>query len=184
MVERYQAMIAEGGGQVHRHEDWGRRQLAHPINKVHKAHYIMLNIECDKPVLDELLGSFRFNDAVLRHLVVRRNEAVTEASPMAKAVEDEKRRDAAKERRSYDRVPTERSEGDSAQRSEPAAATTEPEAAQVDSDTAVADPEPPPIEPEVELKADPVADVEPEAPKTDPGGDVAEPPPATAETDA
>ncbi len=89
MVERYQGMITESGGQVHRHEDWGRRQLAHIINKVHKAHYILLNIECEKPVLDELLNAFKFNDAIVRHLVVRRDEAITEASPLAKSDEPE-----------------------------------------------------------------------------------------------
>jgi small subunit ribosomal protein S6 len=89
MVERYRAMIENSGGTIHRQEDWGRRQLAHPISKIHKAHYILLNIECDKGALDELLGAFRFNDAVLRHLVIGRKKAVTEASPMAKAEEAE-----------------------------------------------------------------------------------------------
>ena len=96
MLERYQAMIKSGGGTVHRLEDWGRRQLAYPINKIHKAHYLLLNIECDKAVHDELVGAFRFNDAVLRHLVIHRNEAVTEQSPMAKSSEDD--RDSRKPR--------------------------------------------------------------------------------------
>jgi small subunit ribosomal protein S6 len=74
---------------VHRYEDWGRRQLAHIINKVHKAHYVLLNIECERSVLDELLNAFKFNDAILRHLVIRRDEAVTEASPLAKSDEPE-----------------------------------------------------------------------------------------------
>ncbi len=90
MVERYQGMISGKGGQVHRLEDWGRRQLAHSINKVHKAHYILMNIECSQEAIDELLGAFRFNDAVLRHLLVRREEAVTEPSPLAKSEEDSK----------------------------------------------------------------------------------------------
>jgi small subunit ribosomal protein S6 len=89
MVERYQGMITASGGQVHRFEDWGRRQLAHIINKVHKAHYVLMNIECEQAVLDELLNAFKFNDAVLRHLVIRRDEAVTEASALAKADEPE-----------------------------------------------------------------------------------------------
>ncbi|MGI9309515.1 MAG: 30S ribosomal protein S6, partial [Gammaproteobacteria bacterium] len=76
-------------------EDWGRRQLAHMINKVHKAHYVLMNIECEKTVLDELLGAFKFNDAVLRHLVIRRDEAVTEASPLIKLEEDEPEERAA-----------------------------------------------------------------------------------------
>ena len=75
MLERYQSMIAADGGQVHRLEDWGRRQLAHTVNKVHKAHYVLMNIECERAVLDELTGAFRFNDAVLRHLVIRRGRA-------------------------------------------------------------------------------------------------------------
>src|ERR1039457_783848 len=85
MVDRYKGMISAGGGQVHRFEDWGRRQLTFPISKVHKAHYILLNIECDQKTLAELTGSFRFSDAVLRSLVVKMDEAVTEASPMARA---------------------------------------------------------------------------------------------------
>ena len=89
MLERYQSMITADGGQVHRLEDWGRRQLTHTVNKVHKAHYVLMNIECKREVLDELTGAFRFNDAVLRHLVIRRDEAVTEASPLAKSEVDE-----------------------------------------------------------------------------------------------
>lgn len=92
MVERYQGMVTQAGGQVHRFEDWGRRQLAFPIAKVHKAHYLLFNIETDQKTLTELTGSFRFSDAVLRHLVVKMDEAVTEPSPMAKG-EDEERRD-------------------------------------------------------------------------------------------
>ncbi len=82
MIERYRNMIEGNGGAIHRLEDWGRRQLAYPINKIHKAHYVLMNIECGKETLDELVSAFRFNDAVLRHLVVKRKEAVTEASPM------------------------------------------------------------------------------------------------------
>jgi small subunit ribosomal protein S6 len=88
MVERYQGMITESGGNIHRVEDWGRRQLAHPIhNKAHKAHYVLMNIECDHKVTKELTSAFRFNDAVLRHQVIGRKKAITEASPMAIAVE-------------------------------------------------------------------------------------------------
>ena len=89
MVDRYKGMISAGGGAVHRFEDWGRRQLTFPIAKVHKAHYILLNIECDQKTLAELTGSFRFSDAVLRHLVVNMDEAVTDPSPMARAEEEE-----------------------------------------------------------------------------------------------
>ena len=88
MIERYRGMVEADGGQVHRQEDWGRRQLAFPIQKVHKAHYVLLNIECEKATLDEITGAFRFNDAVLRHLVIARDEAVTEPSPMAKPEEE------------------------------------------------------------------------------------------------
>lgn len=87
MVERYQAMIKEGGGKVHRLEDWGRQQLAYSINKVHKAHYILMNIECDKAVLDELENAFRYNDAVIRNLVLKRNHAITEPSPIMQSAE-------------------------------------------------------------------------------------------------
>jgi small subunit ribosomal protein S6 len=89
MIERYKGMIASGGGRVHRLEDWGRRQLTYPIAKVHKAHYVLMNIECEQKVLDELTGAFRFSDAVLRHLVVKMDAAVTEPSPMAKAADEE-----------------------------------------------------------------------------------------------
>jgi small subunit ribosomal protein S6 len=88
MLDRYKGMIAAGDGKVHRLEDWGRRQLAYPIAKVHKAHYVLLNIECDQKTLAELTGSFRFSDAVLRHLVTGVETAITEPSPMAKAEEE------------------------------------------------------------------------------------------------
>ena len=89
MIERYKGLISADGGKVHRLEDWGRRQLAYPIAKVHKAHYVLMNVECDQKALNELTGAFRFSDAVLRHLVVNFDEAVTEPSPMAKADEEE-----------------------------------------------------------------------------------------------
>jgi small subunit ribosomal protein S6 len=89
MIERYKGMIATGEGRVHRLEDWGRRQLTYPIAKVHKAHYVLMNIECDQKTLNDLTGGFRFSDAVLRHLVVNMDEAVTEPSPMAKAADEE-----------------------------------------------------------------------------------------------
>ena len=87
MLERYKGMITQGGGKVHRLEDWGRRQLAYPINKIHKAHYLLLNIETDQKTLGELTGAFRFSDAVLRHLVTSVETAITEPSPMAKSEE-------------------------------------------------------------------------------------------------
>ncbi len=88
MIERYRGMITAGGGATHRVEDWGRRQLAFPIAKVHKAHYVLMNIETDQKTLDELNGAFRFSDAVIRHLVVSMPAAVTEPSPMAKSDEE------------------------------------------------------------------------------------------------
>jgi small subunit ribosomal protein S6 len=85
MLERYKAMITAGNGVIHRLEDWGRRQLTFPIAKVHKAHYILMNVECDAKTLSELTGAFRFSDAVLRHLVIKMDAAVTEPSPMARS---------------------------------------------------------------------------------------------------
>ena len=84
MVERYRATVAAKGGSIHRLEDWGRRQLAYPIQKIHKAHYVLMNIECDGETLNELEHSFKFNDAVLRHLTVKMKAAVTTPSPMMK----------------------------------------------------------------------------------------------------
>jgi len=89
MVERYKSTVGEGDGKVHRYEDWGRRQLAYPINKIHKAHYILMNIECDSETLEKLESGFRFNDAVLRSLVIRRKEAVTETTPLIKSTDEE-----------------------------------------------------------------------------------------------
>src|ERR1700692_193912 len=82
MVERYRAMVEKNAGQVHRYEDWGRRQLAYPIKKLHKAHYIMMNVECDNEALDSLKHAFRYNDAILRHLILQRDVAITEVSAM------------------------------------------------------------------------------------------------------
>ena len=84
MIERYRTLVAGGSGKVHRVEDWGRRQLAYPIQKVHKAHYVLMNVECDQAVLDELEHAFKFNDAVLRHLTVTMTRAITEPSAMMK----------------------------------------------------------------------------------------------------
>ncbi|MBF7053996.1 MULTISPECIES: 30S ribosomal protein S6 [Halomonas] len=92
MVERYTGLVTENGGTVHRLEDWGRRHLAYPINKIHKAHYVLMNVECSGETLDEIENIFRFNDAIIRSLVVRCNEAITEASPMMKPVEEKRAR--------------------------------------------------------------------------------------------
>jgi len=97
MVERYRSIIEGAGGHIHRLEDWGRRQLAYSINRVHKAHYVLMNIECGADAHDELVSAFRFNDAVLRHMVLSRQEAVTEASPLARK-EDKQRPDGGDKR--------------------------------------------------------------------------------------
>jgi len=99
MVEKYQSMVTESGGSVHRSEDWGRRQLAHPINKIHKAHYVLLNVECEFAVIDEIKTAFKFNDAVLRSLVMSCDKAITEASPMAVAVAEEKAKEKEAQQR-------------------------------------------------------------------------------------
>ena len=91
MIERYKSMVESDGGKVHRAEDWGWRQLAYPVAKLHKAHYFLMNVECSDTVLADLESAFRFNDAVLRKLVVRRNQAETEQSPLFKAQDEERR---------------------------------------------------------------------------------------------
>ncbi len=91
MIERYQGNLEKHGGIVHRLEDWGRRPLAYPINKVHKAHYVLMNVECGQEAINELENAFRFNDAVLRNLIIHRNAAVTEPSPLAKGSEERER---------------------------------------------------------------------------------------------
>ena len=80
MIKKYSGIITKNGGKIHREEDWGRRQLAYPINKIHKAHYILLNIECDLKVIDELSSNFKFNDAVIRNIIIKRKNAITEKS--------------------------------------------------------------------------------------------------------
>ncbi len=101
MMERYTNAVTEGGGSVHRFEDWGRRQLAYSINDLHKAHYILWNIECSVEVLDELTTTFRFNDAVLRNMVIKRKDAVTDISQI-KAAESRQDRDRTERRRDRD----------------------------------------------------------------------------------
>ena len=91
MIERYQGIITSNKGKVHRLEDWGRRLLAYPINKVHKAHYVLMNIECGGESLNQLTDAFRFNDAVLRNLVFKKNKAVTQPSPLFKSDNEDKR---------------------------------------------------------------------------------------------
>ena len=117
MIERYTQLMADSGGNVHRIEDWGRRQLAYPINKIHKAHYVMMNIECGGEALEELSTLFRYNDAVLRNLVIKRKEAVTEESLILKQERESKERKA--------RIEHKRKEEEAAAAAEAAAANEE-----------------------------------------------------------
>ena len=102
MIERYKSAIEAGGGTIHRLEDWGRRQLAYPIQNLVKAHYVLLNIEAEQAVLDELVDGFRFNDAVLRHLVMRRDDSVTEQSLIMKNKDEKGDKPERSERRRRD----------------------------------------------------------------------------------
>jgi small subunit ribosomal protein S6 len=135
MVERYTASITAANGTVHRMEDWGRRQLAYPINKIHKAHYILMNVECGQETLDELNSTFRYNDAVLRSMVIRRDEAVTAESPIMKQENAEKADKEARERRNAARAKADEAKAAeaaaqaSAEESAPAAEEAAPEAA-------------------------------------------------------
>ncbi|WP_028869179.1 30S ribosomal protein S6 [Psychromonas arctica] len=105
MIERYTTSITEAGGTVHRLEDWGRRQLAYPINKLHKAHYVLMNIEAEQTVIDDLETAFRFNDAVIRNMIMRTKSAVTEASVVAKAKEERVERAPRAPRPDFDAAP-------------------------------------------------------------------------------
>ena len=104
MIERYTNAITEDGGQVHRLEDWGRRHLAYPINKIHKAHYVLMNVECSQAAMDELTHNFRFNDAIIRDMILRREGADTDLSPMKASESREDRRGGGDDRprRSHD----------------------------------------------------------------------------------
>ncbi|MBB5211377.1 30S ribosomal protein S6 [Microbulbifer hydrolyticus] len=113
MVERYTATIKESGGEVHRLEDWGRRRLAYPINKIHKAHYILLNVECTEEALAELTTNFKYNDAVIRNLVIREDEAISEESPIMKAEKESRERKAARAERSERRERADKEESSS-----------------------------------------------------------------------
>lgn len=126
MIERYSNLITQGGGNIHRVEDWGRRQLAYPINKIHKAHYILLNIECSKEVLEEINTAFRFNDAVLRNLVMSRKSADTDESPIMK-IEKE-----AREKKGRDDSPRTQSRNSSPEA--PAAQEKEADAGKAEAD--------------------------------------------------
>ena len=96
MIEKYKELITSGGGIVHRSEDWGRKHLAYPINKIYKAHYLMMNVECDQETLDKLNYNFRFNDAVIRNLIISKSEAITSPSIMLEGNDKDKDKDEAK----------------------------------------------------------------------------------------
>ena len=130
MVERYTASVTAGGGSVHRKEDWGRRQLAYPINKIHKAHYILMNVECALETLEEIETAFKFNDAVLRNLIMKRKNPDTEESPLMK-IERE-----SKEKKARDDVSAQRAEAAAA-----AAAVRNAEEAKTQSEADAADSE-------------------------------------------
>jgi small subunit ribosomal protein S6 len=120
MIERYRATIESGNGAIHRLEDWGRRQLAYPIQKMHKAHYVLMNIECGTDTLEELASAFRFNDAVLRHMFITRKEAITEPSPLVKRPEERRERSAREDDEAAE--PAEEKEDDEETESEDAGA--------------------------------------------------------------
>lgn len=137
MVERYTQMITESGGAVHRHEDWGRRQLAYPINKIHKAHYVLLNVECGQEVLDEIVTLFRYNDAILRNLVMKMDEAVTEESLILQGErESRERRARAEQKRRQDDESAARTSRQAEDRSEDADADAEDDSAESDDSDA------------------------------------------------
>ena len=155
MLERYRGMIEDKNGSIHRLEDWGRRQLAYPVAKLHKAHYVLMNIECDNETLSELEGLFRFNDAVLRHLTIRRQSAVIEQSEMLKAKEEKDR--SSRDHGDRRRAPSRESKDKPAE-------TTETETAASDEKKA-ADPvaEKTSVEAPVEAAAAQETEVKPEA---------------------
>ena len=126
MVERYTKLIKDDGGQVHRLEDWGRRQLAYPIEKIHKAHYVLMNVEASNDAMDELTTTFRYNDAIIRNLVIRRNEPVTEESFIMKAEkENRERKSRYEERQAAEAAKAEKAEAPAPAEEAPAPAAEE-----------------------------------------------------------
>jgi small subunit ribosomal protein S6 len=120
MIQRYTDLINAAEGKIHRLEDWGRRQLAYPINKLHKAHYVLMNIEAPQVVIDELETAFRYNDVVIRNMIMRTKDAVTEASPMA-AAKEERRDDRREVKKDVAAAPVEAKEDSVEEKSEEAA---------------------------------------------------------------
>ncbi len=137
MIDRYKVTVENSGGKVHRLEDWGRRQLSYPINKIHKAHYVLMNIECDESVRDEIETAFRFNDAVIRNLILKRDEAITDMSILAKAKSEE---DAAEKKSAAERAANEKRAAAAAARESAVEAKQEATATTDNSDAAKAAP--------------------------------------------
>lgn len=136
MVERYKSMIEGEGGSIHRYEDWGRRQLAYPINKVHKAHYVLMNIECSNEVLEQLNSAFRFNDAVIRNMILKMDEPVSDTSFMLKAKEEEAEQEQRRQARSDSSEAQAPETAEAPAETNEAAATEEAETATAETATA------------------------------------------------
>lgn len=132
MIDRYRSMIESSGGAIHRLEDWGRRQLAYPINKIHKAHYVLMNIECGADTLEELTSAFRFNDAVIRNLVIQRDQADVEPSPMAKAKEEQDARETENSERREQNAARNEARAEATAEAAPAAEAAEKPATETD----------------------------------------------------
>lgn len=116
MIERYTGLVEKSGGQIHRVEDWGRRQLAYPINKLLKAHYVLMNIECNPSVVEELEHTFKFNDAIIRSMIMKARKAITDPSPIAIAnLKEKERQDERRSQRTEDADTPEKSDGDKAE---------------------------------------------------------------------
>ncbi len=128
MIERYTSTVKDSGGTVHRLEDWGRRQMAYSINKIHKAHYVLMNVECNNEAIDELTTNFRYNDAVLRNMIVRCDEAVTEESPIQKAEKESRERKNRAERRAAEAAAEDEAKKTAEAQEKPAEEAAAPEA--------------------------------------------------------
>ena len=155
MIERYSNMVTQGGGVIHRSEDWGRRQLSYPINKIHKAHYILFNVECEADTLREIETAFKFNDAVLRNLIIKRKKADTEESPLMK-LERESKEKQAREEASQARA----NEAAAERAAERAAKEESSEAEEASADTITAQAE---VEAETETETETTTEAEAEA---------------------
>lgn len=136
MADRYKGVIEQGGGKVHRYEDWGRRQLAYPINKIHKAHYIMMNVEVSQETLDEIENLFRFNDAIIRNLVLKMKDAETEPSIMMKEVEAERQRDEEREAAAAEEAEQKAKQAEAEEKAAAEKTAEEKAAEEAESDTA------------------------------------------------